>query len=307
MAVTLCAGQQTFELRGRIAPKPGQPAAVTISGAYSPFMADTVAGADGKFKFKKLPAGTYNLTVAVRHGGTVRQTVEVAPGTADRQGRVEVTIPLPDERIPGAVERRNTVGVKELAIPAKAKQEYAAAVGKLGRRDIEGARADLAKALELAPQYAEAWNLQGTIAYQTQQYADAEKYFRKALEIRPGAYIPMLNLGGVLINLGRCQEGLEYNQRAVKERPHDALANAQLGMTYYCLMQDTEAVKYLEAAKRFDPASFSNPQLTLGDIYERQGRFDKAAAELEDFLRRRPGTANEAAIRQRVRELRARH
>ncbi len=114
-----------------------------------------------------------------------------------------------------------------------------------------------------------------------------------------------MNLGGVLINLRRCQEALEYNRRAVTERPKDALANSQMGTSYYCLQQDGQAVHYFETAKRLDPRHFSNPQLMLADIWERRGEFQRAAQEVEDYLRLRPDVPNAAALRDYARKLRS--
>ncbi len=115
----------------------------------------------------------------------------------------------------------------------------------------------------------------------------------------------MVNLGGVLINLRRCQEALEYNRRAVRERPRDALANSQMGTSYYCLQQDNQAIPYFEAAKRLDPRHFSNPQLMLADIWERRGELQRAAQEIEEYLRLRPDVPNAAALRDYARKLRA--
>ena len=91
----------------------------------------------------------------------------------------------------------------------------------------------LERAVAIAPQFANAWNNLGTIAYQTQKYSRAEECFREALEQDPDSYEPLVNLGGVLINLHKLDEAWSYNVNAVLARPNDALANAQLGMTYF--------------------------------------------------------------------------
>ncbi len=302
LALLLFAGERTYELRGRIEPPP-RLSVVSLSGAYTPFMAETIARWDGKFKFKKLPAGTYVLAIGARGQGSMRQTIEIGPGTADKKGRVELVVHFPPEqpRTPGS--RRLAVDVKDLAIAPQAREEYRKAFEALGRRDVEGARKRLKRAIEIAPQYADAWNLLGTIAYQGGRYQEAEGHFREALKQHPDAYTPLVNLGGVLINLGRCQEAIEINQRAVKERPRDALANSQLGMAYYCMGRDAEAAPFLETAKQIDPALFSNPQLVLAEIYARRGQPARAAAELEGFLRLHPDAPNAAQLRETIAKL----
>src|SRR5580693_4002962 len=103
------------------------------------------------------------------------------------------------------------------------------------RHDPVAATRRLEEALGLAPQFAEAWNELGTIAYQTQNYARAEECFREALKQDSQAFEPLVNLGGVLVTVHRADEAWQYNARAVALRPNDALAHSQLGMNYYQL------------------------------------------------------------------------
>ena len=135
---------------------------------------------------------------------------------------------------------------------------------------VPACRALEAEPLALAPQFSGSWNYLGTIAYQTGLYAQAETDFRQALEADPEAYAPLVNLGGVLINLDRRSEALECNLLAVRKSPSDALANSQLGMSYFYAGQLHAAEKYLTAAKQIDPAHFSHPQLLLAEIHLRR-------------------------------------
>ena len=298
----LAAADRTFELRGRIEPPlPG--AGVGVLGAYTPFAASTNADSKGNFRFKKLAPGTYTLTIAAPRHGVMRKTIEVGPSFADAKGRVQIVVPFESSPNP---RRMYTVPARELAIPERARRDYDEALRKLSKNDVAGAVASLEHAVDLSPQFAQAWNHLGTIAYQQRRYQDAEKYFRRALEERPGMFPPLVNLGGVLLNLQRYKEALEWNLEAVKMRPRDALAHSQLGMNYYTLMQDDLAIRYLNEAKRLDPSHFSAPQLVLADLYLRRKERDKAAAELEEFLKLHPDTPAADKLRTQIESLRAR-
>src|SRR5581483_11288971 len=136
-----------------------------------------------------------------------RITVDVGPRTADSSGRVALTLNLNDSDYAyGDVVQRNAVSARQLAIPDKAWEQYEQARKDLGRRDSASARRHLERAVEIAPQFAIAWNNLGTIAYQTRNYTRAEQYFREALAQDPAAYDALVNLGGVLINLNQMQE-----------------------------------------------------------------------------------------------------
>src|SRR5512142_2089254 len=110
------AADRTYEVRGKLEPPPRQWGLVSLSGAYSPYIADQMVSPDGNFKFKKVAAGTYTLIIGVRHAGSIRQTVEVGPSTADKKGRVQVRVAFYPEQHPGAAEHRNKVSVQDLAV-----------------------------------------------------------------------------------------------------------------------------------------------------------------------------------------------
>src|ERR1019366_5451600 len=123
----------------------------------------------GRFTFKKLAAATYTVSVYQAGRGEARRTIEVGPGLADSSNRIQLTIALKDADFDPTGDRtRHAVTVRELAI-------------------------------ELAPQFATAWNTLGTIAYQTRRFPLAEQRCRQALKQDPGAYDPLVNLGGVLV------------------------------------------------------------------------------------------------------------
>jgi|DewCreStandDraft_4_1066084.scaffolds.fasta_scaffold04958_2 Flp pilus assembly protein TadD len=291
---------QIFEVRGTIVP--ASQASVSLHGSTTPFHSNTLAGANGRFRFRNIQQGTYTLIVFIPGQGEVRKTISVGPSTADRKGRLELVVRLDEAKM--TPDRTAVVSVRELAIPQKARDEYRNAGKKLESRDVAGAIAHLERAVELAPQFAAAWNFLGTIAYQTQRYDDAEKYFLRALEADQNAYEPVVNLGGVYVTTGRFDEAWKYNLNAVLRRPNDALANSQLGMTYFGLGRYDLAEKYLLEAIRLDPAHFSHPQLTLAEIYIRRGEGMRAADVLDDFLRRHPDNPARDSIRSVISKLR---
>jgi tetratricopeptide (TPR) repeat protein len=290
--------QPSFELTGRI--QPAQPLPVYLQGATAPFEAITEADLDGRFHFRKLPTGAYVVMV-----GALQRTVEVGPSLADSKGRVNVTIDLRNAEVEKNFDRKDRVSVGELSIPREAWHEYEESQKALGKRDVTAAVAHLKRALDLAPRFSAAWNHLGTIAYQSGQYFEAETDFRKGLEADPDAYAPLVNLGGVLINLAKWDQALEYNRQAVLKSPHDALANSQLGMAYFYADQLGPAEKYLAAAKQIDPAHFSHPQVLLAEIHVRRNEPEAAAAELDDLLRRHPDLPDASKIKAQIAQLRA--
>lgn len=292
-----------YDLTGRIDPA----AAVTVflHGATRPFEISTISDEDGQFRFAKVPVGTYTLSVVTAARGTAVQTIELSPGTVDTKGRLDIALKIDSTRLESDGGRGTgaTISATVLSVPGRAAREYEDAQRCLARSDADCASVHLRRAVDIAPRFAMAWNQLGTIAYQTRRYSDAEADFRQALTAAPDAFEPLVNLGGVLLNLGRPREALGYNEQAVARRPNDALANSQLGLTYFEIQASDVAEKYLKIAVQLDPAHFSHPQVTLAEIYLRRGDREKAIGELRDFLKWHPDLPQAAAIRAQIAEL----
>ncbi len=294
----------TYEIEGRLEP-PRQGVLVSLHGASSPFAANTRSNGKGRFRFKGLVPGPYTLIAFAPGTNEIRLTVEVSAGLAGKNRRVPVVVPIGAAASREALERAHAISARELSIPDSAKRDFGEAQALLSRRQVAAAIKRLERAVQRAPQYVEAWNNLGTIAYHEGRYQDAERFFRTALRHEPAAYLPSVNLGGVLVTMGRFEEALEINRYAVAQGKGDALANVQLGMNYYFLNQFEPALKYLLEAKRIDPNHFSHPQRFLANIYFRKGDVAAALAELDDFLERHPDDRNAPAVREMARALRA--
>jgi tetratricopeptide (TPR) repeat protein len=296
------ATRSSLELRGEIVPH--QTGSVELHAVTSPFVVSALAGQDGRFRFKNLRAGAYTLLVAIRSKGevwkTVGKTVEISNATADSRGRLALRIEVDGD----AANRESsaTVSAQEWRIPGSALREFEEARKRIGKRDFGGARLCLQHAVEIEPRFSAAWNHLGTMAYQENRYDEAEADFRRGLEGDSQAYEPLVNLGGVLLNLGRAEEALRYNHEAVRRRPTDALAQSQLGMTYALLNQLDLSEKHLALAVHFDPDHFSHPQLSLAEVYRRRNKPLEAAQQLQDFLRRHPDWPAAEKMKQQIAE-----
>jgi Tfp pilus assembly protein PilF len=300
VAMTIHAAPDKLELDGQIEDVTSA-VRVRLYGTDSPFTASATSNSHGLFRFRGIQPGTYIVSAFVRRHGEARRTVVVTGSFADAKGIVRVTIPLPPPTSPtDRARRRSTVSLSELSIPESARQKMIESQKDLSRRDTQHAIAHLKEAVELAPKYADAWNSLGVIAYQTHDFSQAEHYFRKALEVNPGNWTPALNLGGVLLNLNRPKEALDYNRFAAQSHPNDALANSQLGINYFQLDQFDKAEPYLAAAERLDPSHFSHPQLMLAQIYARRGDKQSTLRELKDFISRFPDSPTAQELRKNL-------
>jgi tetratricopeptide (TPR) repeat protein len=299
---------QKFELNGQVRlAQPQRPrrlvAYVALFGNTTPYSTYMWTDFSGKFKFKKVPPGSYSLHVELRRLGEKHLTVEVSPSLADRKSRIYHIITVEPSGSLAARQKPDVVSLRELSIPEKARSLSLGAEKKLSKNEIEKGIAMLERAVNLAPHFVAAINRLGTIFHMQKEFPKAEQYFREALEKDPTAYAPLVNLGGTLLALGRFQEALALNQRAVAARPLDALANAQLGLSYVNLKEDEKALGYLVRTKQLDPQHFTFPQLALADIYHRQKKTELALRELQEFVKLHPDDIQAKLIRKQIEQL----
>ena len=294
---------EDLELRGQVTGAANtHTLRVNLFSVETPFAASAEVNRAGEFHFRGLPPGNYTVALVRKNLGEVRRTVVVSSGVADESGVVHTTI-LYTSAEAAANPSGGTISVHQLSVPGNASAKYADAQRRLAGRDPEGAVHSLEEAVAIAPQFSAAWNALGVIAFQTGDDGRAETLFRKALSADPNSFEPLVNLGGALLKRNAPVDALLFNQSAVRERPEDALANAQLGMNYFKLDQFDEAEQYLLAAQRLDPAQFSQPQLFLAEIYARRGNRSAAIKELEDLLKLRPDGPLSARIRGNIAQL----
>jgi Tfp pilus assembly protein PilF len=297
-----------FEVVGEVRLAPPQKARrlvayVALNGNTTPYSAHTWTDFGGRFKFKKVPPGSYSLQVEVRRRGDKHLTVEVSPSLADRKGRIRQVITVEPTQSVAVKQRPDVVSVRELSVPEKARGLYLKAEKKLSKGEIDEGIALLERAVNLAPHFVAAINRIGTIFHIQKNFSKSEQYFREALEVDPNAYAPLVNLGGSLLAMGRFQEALAINQHAVTVRPRDALANAQLGVSYLSLKNDAKAEEYLIRTKELDPQHFTYPQLSLAGIYNRQNKLAQVLQELREFIRLHPDDVQNNLIRKQIETL----
>ncbi len=273
---------------------------VFLDGTHIPFAAQTRADLSGKFKFKDLHPDLFTLIVYIPRSGEYARTVEVSPALADSKKRVFVEITFQPSLASKSYQK---VSSSQLSIPDNALREYEKANRKMQNRDVEGAVEHLKKAVEIAPQYVDAWNNLGALAYKLHQFALAETYFREALKHEPDYYPSLVNLGGALLTQGKIQDSLPWNLAALQARPDDALAHSQLGLNYYHMGQMEEAEKYLKQATVLDPGHFSFPQLKLAEIYIARKDSASAARMLRQFLDLHPDAGEAPAVRKQIQQL----
>ncbi|MEM8878881.1 MAG: tetratricopeptide repeat protein, partial [Pseudomonadota bacterium] len=145
-----------------------------------------------------------------------------------------------------------------------------------GHKDYLRAADAYTRAIANAGEIAESdWYLfyyRGMVRERGKRWPDAERDFKRALELNSEQPYVLNYLGYTWIDMGiNLEQALEMVRKAVALRPQDGDITDSLGWAYYRLGDYEEAVKYLERAVELRP---EEPVIHdhLGDAYWKVGR-----------------------------------
>jgi tetratricopeptide (TPR) repeat protein len=108
------------------------------------------------------------------------------------------------------------------------------------------------KVLEFQPDHAAAHINLGTLYYNRQDFASAEKHYRAALQSDPRYALAYFDLGNVLDETGRVQEGIQTYRMAIQLAPTYADAHYNLALAYEKTREPRKALKHWQAYIKLD-------------------------------------------------------
>lgn len=108
------------------------------------------------------------------------------------------------------------------------------------------------KVLELEPMHAAANINLGTLYYNRQDFALAERHYRQAIEADPRYALAYFDLGNVLDETGRVQEAIQTYKSALVLAPTYADAHYNLALAYEKLREPRKALKHWQAYVKLD-------------------------------------------------------
>jgi tetratricopeptide (TPR) repeat protein len=146
------------------------------------------------------------------------------------------------------------------------------------------AKANARKALELDPNLAEAHVSLGfsALAYDW-NYAEAEREFSKAKELRPGYATAHQYYAYYLTAMGDVNQAIAERKIAVSIEPKSPLLNTALGEAYYQARQFKDSVVLNQKALAIDP-HYADAIINVGRAYEQMGMYPEALHAYQSIL-----------------------
>jgi tetratricopeptide (TPR) repeat protein len=121
------------------------------------------------------------------------------------------------------------------------------------------------------------------VAYMNQQkFAEAQKYFEKALASDPNFVIARLNLGIALLSQQKLEAARAALEEAVRLLPNDPYAWYNLGLVYKDIGEPEKAIDAFQHVTQLSPEA--DAHYFLGYLYTQLQRYDEAIAEFQKAL-----------------------
>jgi tetratricopeptide (TPR) repeat protein len=150
----------------------------------------------------------------------------------------------------------------------------------LKANDVSGAKASFEAAVQKNPKQADAYHYLGLVNDQLGLKAEAEKNYKKALELDPSLEESAINLAAILVEGGKFDEAASLMKKAIAKNPKNAALEVNLGMALSGKNDVEGANKAFEEAIRLEPNSAID-LVTYASHLARNKKKDEAISRLK--------------------------
>ena len=152
---------------------------------------------------------------------------------------------------------------------------------------FEQAIASFDKAIELKPNFHDAWNNRGLALLNLERYEQAIASFDKAIELKPDFHCAWFNRGLALLNLERYEQAIASFDKAIELKPDFHYAWNSLGLVLFELERYEQAIASFDKAIELKP-DFHNAWFNRGLKLLNLERYEQAIASFDKALELKP-------------------
>lgn len=267
---------------------------------------ETFTDSVGNFEFRSLPPNSYRVVVPSDHQNfdTGTETVEVY-GNFSRTYMVQVYL---KEKGGGVVYKPadRVLTVADLQeVPKDAKKAYEQGLKRVRDQKPEEAVKYFQKAIGHFPDYLFAINKLGEQYLALQRRDEARAMFERAFKVSEKYPHARINLGIMLVDEKKFDEAIEHLEAANSIDTGYPMCHLYLGRAYMEKASPDldRAEKELLMAAEAGGKELSYTRLYLFNLYLKRQTLDKAAEQLEAYLKLSPEAPNAPKVRETLGQL----
>ena len=273
-------------------------AAAALCDAGGTVLQEFMADDSGQFSFQGLRPGRYILKVQANGFQSTELPLDLS--YASQHGLSVRLGPMRNSDQPHSDGM--TVSVRELAIPDGARELLDSGKRKLySEKNGEAALRDFQSAIKTSPNFYEAYYLAGMAYLSLQNSTEAEKHFRKSVDLSQKKYADAnIALGSLLLQRGEDRSGEDLLRQGLASNPHSWPGQFALGELELTRGHVQPALAAAQQAAELAPAQPVVYRL-LAIIHLRQKNYSALLTDLDAYLQLDPDSP--AGLR--AKELRA--
>lgn len=238
-----------------------------------------------RYRFNNVFNGDYYLAVEFEGTEIARMPILISANSSD-DIRQDLELKWKARPAAGGTSVVNAADAYDRT--SQTKSLYQKASQEISAKNFTQAVQTLKSVVAADPKDFPAWSDLGMVYFVQKDLEAAESSYQSAIAAKPDHVSALINLGRVRLAKKNNEGAIEPLEAALKADPKSAQANYFLGEAYLALKKGSKAVGYLNAALTLDPVGMADAHLRLGSLYNLAGYKDRAAAEYEQFITKKP-------------------
>ena len=253
---------------------------------------EVFADEHGRFHFNELTEGDYDVIIEsegyqrFEHRSAMRYRLH-------EEDRITARL-VPTEAQAAATISPGGLPAVSSNVPRKALRSFEKGQASNQQGKHKEAVRHFRRAVEIAPEFSEAWNRLGNNYRILSDLELSEQALLRALELAPEAAQTHLDLGMLRLAQGDTPAAESRLRSATEIDPRLAPPHFLLGVIAYQNGDSDAAAAKFQQALELDPAAAPEASVYLASIRARQGRLAEAVVLLDEFLAGYPGHAQAA-------------
>lgn len=256
----------------------------------------------GRYRFTSVPNGNYDVVVELENQEVARFHFSVS-SSFKNDFRRDIALKWQASRVNPTGERTKVISAADSYVRPQANIAlFEKSTEAMEKKNYEQAIDFLRQIVETDPNDFLSWTELGTAYLGKENSSEAEKAYVKAIELRPKFFLALMNLGRLRIAEKNYDGAITSLAAAVEVQPSSAIANYYLGQAYLLIKKGSRAVSYLYEALKLEPIKMADAHLLLAALYHGAGMKDKAVAEYEQFLKKKPDYSDRRKLEKYIAE-----
>lgn len=250
-------------------------------------MAETFTRGEGEARFYNMEPGTYRIRAT---GTDIEERTSDSSFVINPREITHIEFFQVRRKSNGqATSTEGSISAAALNIPAKAESEFDKGVSAMKKQNLDEAQKRFARAVEVYPRYAAAFNNLGVIAMQRGNAAEGKSFFQQAMNADDQYAPPYLNLAKSHIGGKQYPEAMQLLTKANSLDPNNVEVLALLTMLEYDSSQMSSALSHARKLHTMPGhEKFAFAHYIAGKALEAQSQSQDALVEYRIFLKESP-------------------